>query len=186
MVSIRSRHRCRENRGHWATRTSATMFQSAPGIDAGRIQAGEQPGPGDFVSIRSRHRCRENLKYLIYPHPGSVSIRSRHRCRENHRPAWIRAEIFSFNPLPASMPGESLAWAAKGIMKRFQSAPGIDAGRILHLRQVRAVASVSIRSRHRCRENLSRMRRRSRPLGFNPLPASMPGESSTLHALASI
>src|ERR1035441_10217526 len=37
----------------------------------------------------------------------SVSIRSRHRCREKPRPLDPRPTLSCFNPLPASMPGET-------------------------------------------------------------------------------
>ena len=180
-VSIRSRHRCREKRvcqhgesrnqcfnplpasmpGETVTRLTcagAFMFQSAPGIDAGRNQVSDEQLIESAVSIRSRHRCREKLGsaggcrgcFGFQSAPGidagrnllvgastascPVSIRSRHRCREK------RIELAP----PARV------WV-------FQSAPGIDAGR---------------NPRARCS--------RCHYQGFNPLPASMPGEITSL------
>ena len=113
-----------------------------------------------------------------------VSIRSRHRCREKlPRVCWARSTSACFNPLPASMPGETLRHppiqrrcrvsirsrhrcrekhvgeSHTGRLAEFQSAPGIDAGR-----------------------NPSRRSPRTPTTRFNPLPALMPGETRAADA----
>jgi len=63
------------------------------------------------VSIRTRHRCRV-MRPLRCPdcYPIRVSIRTRHRCRVM-LPVWgIDRGRGSFNPHPASLPGD--AWLA--------------------------------------------------------------------------
>ena len=95
------------------------------------------------------------------PYPASieplrdVSIRARHRCRaipnDATTPAWDK----TFQSAPGIDAGRSdAAWVDGWITDMFQSAPGIDAGR-----SVQRVASST--------PALS---------GFNPRPASMPGD----------
>ena len=155
-VSIRARHCCRAML--WRRRVKATreVFQSAPGIAAGRCRQesrvriqrssfNPRPAllPGDAyckgfliyflgVSIRARHCCRAMPWPVVGERiPRRVSIRARHCCRA--------MPCRMFNP-PCST--------------TFQSAPGIAAGR--------------------CRPRRATERPRAR---FNPRPALLPGDA---------
>ena len=117
---------CRQP-AHWGI---PDVFQSAPGIDAGRNGEHIQSTLLMNVSIRSRHRCREKRSARrTLDASYDVSIRSRHRCREKRCSADRHRSIRCFNPLPASMPGETIVGGT-----------------------ATACSEVSIRSRHRCRE----------------------------------
>ena len=59
-VSIHSRHFCREIQQMTGCRGSLNMFQSTPGISAGRyMEIAQAQKLNQYVSIHSRHFCRE-------------------------------------------------------------------------------------------------------------------------------
>ena len=180
-VSIRARHCCRANQPTTKRCQADRMFQSAPGIAAGRIATSPAfvPSAPCFNPRPALLPGESCLQYQSSECDDWVSIRARHCCRANPlgRPCW-RVSLGCFNPRPALLPGESSSWplpcrrAAVSIRARhccranhrccclaahrvrFQSAPGIAAGRIWH-------RSMSMRQ-SRC---------------FNPRPALLPGES---------
>ena len=181
VVSIHARHCCRANRGVDLAGARASMFQSTPGIAAGRILTQSQrlppscsfnprpallPGesllrrmgtqlsksfnprpallPGESgdvaavaeglaVSIHARHCCRANPQL-----PGVnrdrhiVSIHARHCCRANPGlPRWAACQdgvsIHARHCCRANPPPSRTLPRAN----KFQSTPGIAAGRIM-------------------------------------------------------
>ena len=156
VVSIHARHCCRANQILVVSLAKFSVFQSTPGIAAGRISCPPStaprrrcfnprpallPGesdrnrlrpPSQGVSIHARHCCRANQVVRSSSNCfHAVSIHARHCCRAN------QSELFAELP-----------------MQLFQSTPGIAAGRI--------GGEVFIKLL---------------PCGFNPRPALLPGES---------
>ena len=178
-VSIRSRRRGREKR------------RPAPSVrDQWRFNPLPASRPGER-SVRPQRRHRASFNPLPASRPG-----------ETVDGLPTTAVAMRFNPLPASRPGETSVQVRRAAARTelFQSAPGIDAGRNSSPAMDHADRRVSIRSRHRCREKhggyrrptakefqsapgieagRNRSARRSRQdRGFNPLPASRPGETN--------
>ncbi len=155
-VSIRARHQCRAMPTPPQTHSSPRLFQSAPGINAGRCFCilrfpSSQPGfnprpasmPGDAAGAH-----QYDLEF-------TVSIRARHQCR-------AMPKIHQIGPA----------------VLLFQSAPGINAGRCSH--------PPHPNNHHTCfnPRPASMPGDASRPPGpststwsFNPRPASMPGDA---------
>ena len=212
-VSIHARHCCRANHGTWFVFTRLYLFQSTPGIAAGRIH------------VRRRYRdsgCCFNPRPALLPgeslwiHPntvvtmfqstpgiaagrigsempkpcgGAVSIHARHCCRANPGAMGrMRCSLACFNPRPALLPGEStMATLMAPAKSWFQSTPGIAAGRILGNGTTGLAKLVSIHARHCCRANPPPAKPPPcrRPC-FNPRPALLPGESNTAHLIPTI
>ena len=108
LVSIHARHCCRANRLTKPPSANSAMFQSTPGIAAGRIP--------------SRRRMR-SFSSMFQSTPGIAAGRI-------SRPAAAPPAIPCFNPRPALLPGESHVKLAALELHAFQSTPGIAAGRI--------------------------------------------------------
>src|ERR1017187_10039736 len=94
------------------TKTSRTLasigeFQSAPGLDAGRNAMFPLVG----------------LPVVVFQSAPGIDA------GRNSRDLEFPRSYTRFNPLPASMPGETAATAPPTRRVPFQSAPGIDAGR---------------------------------------------------------
>ncbi len=108
-VSIRARHQCRAMPYRLQHQDGHKWFQSAPGINAGRCSASVVKIVCFIgVSIRARHQCRAmQALWLAGEGPQAVSIRARHQCRAMHHRCPDRAPWRSFNPRPASMPGDA-------------------------------------------------------------------------------
>ena len=156
----------------------APTFQSAPAIAGGRIDP------------------RRLLGFVL-----SVSIRARHCWRANRSSQARRIDSNGFNPRPPLLAGESdqpmmrhtsisvsirarHCWRANPTCRLrswrgcwFQSAPAIAGGRIVQSGAHRLGRGVSIRARHCWRANLNHPRQRADPLGFNPRPPLLAGES---------
>ena len=155
-VSIHARHCCRANPTKTQNSSAKTSFQSTPGIAAGRIEElvvteaacdlfQSTPGiaAGRIIQLRRQQRRARSFNPRPALLPGEslgtseadarcvVSIHARHCCRANHRcPRYARS------------------------MRRFQSTPGIAAGRIDGV--------ITFKDASKC---------------FNPRPALLPGES---------
>ena len=136
-VSIHARHCCRANPAcSWPPRACTSMFQSTPGIAAGRILAKlEFMRASTDVSIHARHCCRANrIAKHKEAEAAKVSIHARHCCRANRHDVSLENSA-----------------------KVFQSTPGIAAGRIADtLRDDYKLLYVSIHARHCCRANHGR------------------------------
>ena len=181
-VSIHARHCCRANRSERSPCQLPELFQSTPGIAAGRIRASCSPasipacfnprpallpgescrGAGDkgggHVSIHARHCCRANpFGLLCYPLQQAVSIHARHCCRANRAVVWASATVLRFQSTPGIAAGRiTLPDARLMAAVLFQSTPGIAAGRIVQaVMQRPATRAVSIHARHCCRANRS-------------------------------
>ncbi len=127
------------------------LFQSAPGLSAGRCCAGQHfLLVVDLVSIRARPFGRAM--------PGLVRARPADYCRFNPRPAFRPGDAV-IHPLPKKQALVSIRarpfgramqdgpWTTAGIFP-FQSAPGLSAGRCrADFRSVREWFVVSIRAR---------------------------------------
>ncbi len=86
------------------------MFQSTPGINAGRIVCN--------FSVATTERWFQST-------PGINAGRILRFLMQRYM-------VNGFNPRPASMPGESgLSHALMWLRRKFQSTPGINAGRII-------------------------------------------------------
>ena len=135
-VSIHARHCCRANPFQVAGYTSASAFQSTPGIAAGRIPAGLRQSRFLVLFQSTPGIAAGRIHFVLPPEPAStgfnprpallpgesyvrgfgawsddVSIHARHCCRANRlrQPArWRRS--CCFNPRPALLPGESIRW----------------------------------------------------------------------------
>ena len=108
-VSIHARHCCRANHPHRARPRHPHLFQSTPGIAAGRIKEKQIAAAISAVSIHARHCCRANRnRRPVGRSRCAVSIHARHCCRANHPRVRKKASV-----------------------KVFQSTPGIAAGRIV-------------------------------------------------------
>ena len=132
-VSIHARHCCRANLKASTARVCASVFQSTPGIAAGRINGEhcERDKHALFQSTPGIAAGRIGRKPRGLDRGCLVSIHARHCCRAN-RPN-VHAEpdrLQCFNPRPALLPGES-------------TAPPCTAG----------INLVSIHARHCCRAN---------------------------------
>ena len=189
-----------------------------------------------LVSIRARHQCRAIRPCRgRYDQAAHVSIRARHQCRaipclclvaaQQHRfqsapginagrsgePQAGLLGLVSFNPRPASMPGDpelepdmahaygvsirarhqcraipgiQSAWADAG---QFQSAPGINAGRSRAYRPGRAhPPCFNPRPASMPGDPCSDSRGKCTPRCFNPRPASMPGDPHVGDAIAHV
>ena len=154
VVSIHARHQCRAILAEGGGIGFGLVFQSTPGINAGRSGMTQ-------IAIISNAKFQST--------PGINAGRS-----------WARASTHStplgFNPRPASMPGDpgsertgctrtdvsiharhqcraipSVTFACV-LVSLFQSTPGINAGRSLFSSNCRVTLSkVSIHARHQCR-----------------------------------
>ena len=185
LVSIHARHCCRANREGGVITLFIIWFQSTPGIAAGRIQLRQgRGGRVHVVSIHARHCCRANplrrkspatARGCFNPRPAllpgesssslvnreamAVSIHARHCCRANRTTRSLRRSIWKFQSTPGIAAGRiPLTPVAAAVTVMFQSTPGIAAGRIRRWGWRAAV---------QCR-------------GFNPRPALLPGESGAL------
>ena len=132
-VSIHSRHFCRE-------------------IPQRRLEA----KVNEWVSIHSRHFCREiPPDTWTSPREQGVSIHSRHFCREILVDGLLaKAAMPCFNPLPAFLPGDTLARSSPLVLSScFNPLPAFLPGDTSFARYLRRPNRVvSIHSRHFCRE----------------------------------
>ncbi len=188
LVSIRARHACRAMPVEGCGRHLDSKFQSAPGTRAGRCPAnvvtsievsGFNPRParvpGDAivhvpyallwrVSIRARHACRAMPDSLSsIPFAMSVSIRARHACRAMPGKGRCR-ESFGGVSIRARHACRAMHPITKNQSARhsFQSAPGTRAGR--------------------CEDRPGQF---PHSAGFNPRPARVPGDASSIGLLRS-
>ena len=157
MVSIHARHCCRANPVTALVTRVVDMFQSTPGIAAGRIPPAvwhrQRPyqvsiharhccranhmqdvgrGTAIGVSIHARHCCRANpFGLLRQPLQQAVSIHARHCCRANQWHRRLQAGGSGFQSTPGIAAGR-ISGGMTGLRKpkKFQSTPGIAAGRI--------------------------------------------------------
>ncbi len=156
-VSIRTRHRCRVKR----RKSCKASIQRD-------------------VSIRTRHRCRVKRHQDLTTTPWrDVSIRTRHRCRVKPFTPTMRSRAPGFNPHPASLPGEappaSFRWRA-GCVVSIRTRHRCRVKRRTLCRSA-TPRKVSIRTRHRCRVKPRSLLSAGLDVGFNPHPASLPGEA---------
>ena len=131
------------------------MFQSTPGIAAGRILAKlEFMRASTDVSIHARHCCRANrIAKHKEAEAAKVSIHARHCCRANRHDVSLENSA-----------------------KVFQSTPGIAAGRIADtLRDDYKLLYVSIHARHCCRANPASFNASSSACGFQSTPGIAAG-----------
>jgi len=154
-VSIRARHCCRAMRDAEFMDKAGVLFQSAPGIAAGRCKSkhcrhrlitcfNPRPAllPGDAcsdksltevlaVSIRARHCCRAmpcSDRAVQGEH--WVSIRARHCCRAMQWCGCSTLSATEFQSAPGIAAGRCLYCHMQVLGQYlFQSAPGIAAGR---------------------------------------------------------
>ena len=155
-------------------------FQSTPGISAGRTCRRPPSSDGrHWVSIHTRHFCRANLLEVAVGLLSSlVSIHTRHFCRANladlptictkdavsiHTRHFCRANLVTAGPRLQT--------------PRFQSTPGISAGRTCRICYSRpAVTSFNPHPAFLPGEPDCVPRQRRVANCFNPHPAFLPGE----------
>ena len=130
-VSIHARHCCRAMLPNMRPVTPHVLFQSTPGIAAGRCCKPDQDG--------TEHHGFNPRPALL---PGDAISKMDHGFMPigfNPRPALLPgdansqtvnfARLTGFNPRPALLPGDAPASKAASCSGVFQSTPGIAAGR---------------------------------------------------------
>ena len=178
MVSIRARHHCRAIRRlscftktSWCFNPRPASLPGDPVIEAAIDDQGR-------VSIRARHHCRAILAVLCWiKRLSAVSIRARHHCRAIHPSVFCADERCCFNPRPASLPGDPTSQRTRRLKTMFQSAPGITAGRS----RVGCYSGIALSLFQSAPGITAGRSLRPTPQaastqGFNPRPASLPGD----------
>ena len=203
LVSIRARHQCRAIRSVTAVFLDDVPFQSAPGINAGRSPAGNHVvlDIGAFQSAPGINAGRSAMNLCVRKTPQSFNPRPASMPGDPHSGAFCLSASVCFNPRPASMPGDPLrasafGWSCKVSIRarhqcraipravsrwpqsrRFQSAPGINAGRSAintgTAGAVQLFQSAPGINAGRSGLTITHLSPRKR---FNPRPASMPGD----------
>ena len=165
----------------WLKPCQSTVFQSTPGIAAGRIRAWPSPAATQSCfNPRPALLPGESIALGAGAHKNDVSIHARHCCRANRpHPALPGLGATSFNPRPALLPGESLrSWWCPGLRRCFNPRPALLPGESLPPPQTQRPSNVSIHARHCCRANRQAdVPSRAGGASFNPRPALLPGES---------
>ena len=137
------------------TRVRLHQFQSAPGLEAGRLARRHRAPHRDRVSIRARPRGRAIEQAIQLAESNArVSIRARPRGRAIGVMMAMVYSLEEFQSAPGLEAGRlRQSWPSSARRSGFQSAPGLEAGRLSALPVCVAFTT-----------------------SFNPRPASRPGD----------
>ena len=157
LVSIHARHCCRANPTQYRRLEIPGVFQSTPGIAAGRIGT------------------------VLRQMPRTLQFQSTPGIAAGRICPWscVPCGAASFNPRPALLPGESkLCLTTPSASACFNPRPALLPGESALSADRDQIHFVSIHARHCCRANPpARAMVRACGSGFNPRPALLPGDS---------